>query len=440
MIKWIVGIIGATIAAVAATYVSIILGLLPAPTPTPTPMATPTEIAVATIEPAPIATAAHTAEPTSITMVTDTPGALPVRTAQTPSLLPQLCGKDAFAEGTFDTSSPRFVRPEGYGPGWITSDPLDLVMPEGNIEPIRIRHVLIVQNLSTLQLQNVHVGNIWGCWLREDRADSILNEAAYEYRRMKNDAPTEETGVFQLTSGRLERVNVDESGLPVKVVETAAIRQPCNLSAPYGLGYDEISPSVFIPTTAGAIKTFSHCPPGETIQYRAIAVDDTLLKVELVCNAGTNDITNLFESFPTNEKLLHYHSSTVVLRPDCRVDFTVQDIQEDKIGLMIKREVPQQPTPTSTTLSIPPSPTGLTPDEARSWCQGDHCAPGRFSQIQESNGVINPYGVLMATGDPVAFDLPAGISVDLWDCFQASQAVGPISLPQVCQASFRRDR
>lgn len=81
---------------------------------------------------------------------------------------------------------------------------------------------------------------------------------------------------------------------------------------------------------------------------------------------------------------------------------------------------------------------GLTPEEVRGWCQGTHCTVDRFLQLQESNNLINPNGVFLETGDPVALDIPADIRVEVWDCFQDSEVVGPIYLPQVCQASFRR--
>lgn len=84
------------------------------------------------------------------------------------------------------------------------------------------------------------------------------------------------------------------------------------------------------------------------------------------------------------------------------------------------------------------SSTGLTPNEVVSWCQGTNCKIERFGPLQESNGAINPNGVKMKTGDPVGFNVPKGISVDVWDCFKASRVDGPTQLSQVCEASFRR--
>ena len=58
--------------------------------------------------------------------------------------------------------------------------------------------------------------------------------------------------------------------------------------------------------------------------------------------------------------------------------------------------------------------------------------------LREANGALNPYGVHMTTGNPVVIDLPAGVAADVWDCFAASQVTGPATLPQVCEATFRR--
>jgi hypothetical protein len=64
----------------------------------------------------------------------------------------------------------------------------------------------------------------------------------------------------------------------------------------------------------------------------------------------------------------------------------------------------------------------------------------RFEQLKEGNGVVNPYGVHMKTGNPVQIMLPAGVSADVWTCFPPALNVsGPASLPQVCEASFRAD-
>ncbi len=94
------------------------------------------------------------------------------------------------------------------------------------------------------------------------------------------------------------------------------------------------------------------------------------------------------------------------------------------------------PTPTSTS-------RGLSPSEVQSWCtevkQGSGaCDSSNFTQLQEANGAINPNGVHFKANAPAKFNVPAGISVDVWDCFKASQATGPVVLPQVCEASFRK--
>lgn len=103
------------------------------------------------------------------------------------------------------------------------------------------------------------------------------------------------------------------------------------------LGIGWTSPPVFVLATNGAVRTFSHCPPSTTIQYDAIAVDDKLYKVELVCSDGTEDIRSLFDLFYVEgEKLVHYKSAVIDLGADCRIDFTVQDTEGGNVGLMIK--------------------------------------------------------------------------------------------------------
>jgi len=92
------------------------------------------------------------------------------------------------------------------------------------------------------------------------------------------------------------------------------------------------------------------------------------------------------------------------------------------------------PPPTETpTVSI-----CLASEEVRSWCEGASCNSERFEQLQEGNDVINPCGVKLKKGDPVAFNIPKEVSVDVSDCFNASNVTGPVQLPHVCEASFRR--
>lgn len=101
---------------------------------------------------------------------------------------------------------------------------------------------------------------------------------------------------------------------------------------------------------------------------------------------------------------------------------------------------------TSTTITTTTSPTtpqassvkGLTAEEALSWCSGSACQLSRFVPLEESNGLVNPRGITMTTGEPVALSLPAGVSGDIWDCFALSEVDGPIMLDQVCEASLRK--
>jgi hypothetical protein len=107
------------------------------------------------------------------------------------------------------------------------------------------------------------------------------------------------------------------------------------------MGESLTSAPTFLPTATGATKIFTHCPPNLTIKYESITVDDELQKVELVCADGTIDIKDYFTPFTVaNEELLHYRSSRIELRQNCRIDFTVKDTKGDKIGMQIKLSVP----------------------------------------------------------------------------------------------------
>jgi hypothetical protein len=57
---------------------------------------------------------------------------------------------------------------------------------------------------------------------------------------------------------------------------------------------------------------------------------------------------------------------------------------------------------------------------------------------QVASTAIKPNGVHFKANAAAKFNAPAGISVDVWDCFNASQATGPVVLPQVCESSFRK--
>lgn len=111
-------------------------------------------------------------------------------------------------------------------------------------------------------------------------------------------------------------------------------------------------------------------------------------------------------------------------------------------------------TPTTATIGQPPASTSvagstvpntrgdvhgsLTPQEALQWCSGAARDKARFRALVEANGLVNPSGVHMTAGSPVALSIPADVSVDVWDCFRTSQATGPVRLNQVCEATFRR--
>ncbi len=118
----------------------------------------------------------------------------------------KVCGENAFSEDSFVTTKPLFKRPEGYNSGWITSDPSKIVLPDGSVREIAIRYVLVVESLPELQLQDVSLGNIWGCWLRADVAGSIMDDTSHEFERMKEGAPNAVTGIFQVSADGLQEI------------------------------------------------------------------------------------------------------------------------------------------------------------------------------------------------------------------------------------------
>jgi hypothetical protein len=106
--------------------------------------------------------------------------------------------------------------------------------------------------------------------------------------------------------------------------------------------------------------------------------------------------------------------------------------------------VGQTPPPTSPPPQTSASMPELKPQEVQSWCSpipgsSGTCDISLFEwPVVETNGVRNPYGVHMKPQNPVAFNVPGGILIDVWDCFKYSRVSGPIKLAQVCEATFRR--
>lgn len=121
---------------------------------------------------------------------------------------------------------------------------------------------------------------------------------------------------------------------PISVVTT----HKCIASVYTSIGDDWVSPGVFLPVERPKEhKIFSHCPPGNSIQYNAIVVDDDIKKVELVCSNSVTDITGLFTKYRLPDQILDYYKSQrIETGADCRIDFTVADTLGVNIGLMIK--------------------------------------------------------------------------------------------------------
>jgi hypothetical protein len=118
--------------------------------------------------------------------------------------------------------------------------------------------------------------------------------------------------------------------------------------------------------------------------------------------------------------------------------------------------LPSPPPPTAAESPGAPSPAppaaapGLSIAEVQSWCSEVRTGSGAcharfFEQLVETYGIVNPNGVHFdippedEASAPARFNVPAGISVDVWDCFNPSRVYGPAVLQQVCGASFRRE-
>ena len=167
----------------------------------PSPTATSTILPTATATPPPTATA--TLPPTETIAPSPTATNVPL-----PSSGPaKVCATQAFASGTFESSKPQFLRPEGYTSGWITSDPAQILLVDGTPQQIPMRFVLIVDNLPSLQLQGVSIGNVSGCWIRSDLTSSIPDEAAYQLARMIEDAPLAPAAIYRVSTNGFEKVS-----------------------------------------------------------------------------------------------------------------------------------------------------------------------------------------------------------------------------------------
>ena len=121
---------------------------------------------------------------------------------------PVLCVPDGVRG--HETANPLYQLPPGHSSGWITSDPSDLILPDGSMTTIIERYVLLVSDVAEVQIQNVAVGskhsNTWGCWFRDDLADQVLPAAEEELRKMEIDAPTVAAGLYRLDGHGLTKL------------------------------------------------------------------------------------------------------------------------------------------------------------------------------------------------------------------------------------------
>jgi len=119
-----------------------------------------------------------------------------------------LCGEGAF-NGNLETKDPRFLRPEGYLSGWITSDPSTVILPNGMKKVFNTQYVLIVEDLPDVQLQGVQQSagkaNTWGCWYSADLSTFIREEAEQDFCKKK--AGDNVAVLYQVNSSGFEELD-----------------------------------------------------------------------------------------------------------------------------------------------------------------------------------------------------------------------------------------
>jgi hypothetical protein len=95
-----------------------------------------------------------------------------------------VCGEAAFG-GNLQTSEPVFLRPSGCLSGWVSSDASTVVLPDGTTRVFETQYVLIVEDLSTVQIRGVQCqagkANVWGCWYSADLSTAIAEEARKDF-------------------------------------------------------------------------------------------------------------------------------------------------------------------------------------------------------------------------------------------------------------------
>jgi len=109
-----------------------------------------------------------------------------------------ICGEMAFSGNNVATNEPLFKRPDGYTSGWISADPLDLVLRDGSVKNLPLRHVLVVEDLSEVQLLNAPLGKVYGCWYRSDARDQAYTEAERKLAELQAEAPSIVSALYRV--------------------------------------------------------------------------------------------------------------------------------------------------------------------------------------------------------------------------------------------------
>ncbi len=91
----------------------------------------------------------------------------------------------------------------------------------------------------------------------------------------------------------------------------------------------------------GEQKTYTHYPRS-TVQYDELFFDDELVAVEYICPDETRDLMGWFaQAEDTADGRVPYKSWAIdFFRQGCRIDFTVENVEGDTLGLRFTSHCP----------------------------------------------------------------------------------------------------
>lgn len=99
------------------------------------------------------------------------------------------CGPDAF-DGNIAAANPTFVRPAGHTSGWISTSQAKVTLPNGMFKEFDSGFVLVVEDLPSIQLENVVTRNdggtnTWGCWFLSSDSGFVMESAMRDHENKR---------------------------------------------------------------------------------------------------------------------------------------------------------------------------------------------------------------------------------------------------------------